>query len=222
MERHLAIIMAALILTSAYAAAAEKEQKGPIYIPGMGLLEIFKTDSPDEIAHMETVLRVPWMHELACKPPESGSNIWLVREGYPDAFLVPECAPGLGAKPGSEYSFPYVAQITFYYKTKEAGAYTFSVWHGRNTLTLTVGDFLVTNLSSDEPEARGICELKEGFNYVVLWLISNIAGGDSKNDPYFEIRVSPPGAKEAAVISRDMMFLKPTNIPRPWRGMLRR
>ncbi len=198
--------------------AAREEQKDSDYEPGVGLLEVFKTDSPDMISRLDPVLKVPWMHELACKPPDSGNNIWQIRDGYQDAFLVPECAYGLGARPGSKYSFPYVAQITFYYEAKEPGRSTFTVWHGRNDFTLTVGDFLIANLSPDQPTTRGICELKKGLNRVVLWLVSNIYSGDSKNDPYFEVKVLTPNSSVAVPVTRDMMFVKPGNLPRPWRG----
>ncbi len=213
----LAFILGAFIF-AASCVAAEEGQKGPHYAPGVGLLEVFKTESSDMISHMEPVLKVPWMHDLACKPPDSGDNIWQVRNGYPDAFLVPECAPGLGARPGSEYSFPYVAQITFYYEAKEPGRYTFTAWHGQNNFTLTIGDFLIANLSPDQPTAQGACELKQGLHRAVLWLVSNIYSGDSKNDPYFEVKVITPNASAAAPVKRDMMFVKTNELPGPWRG----
>ncbi|MCX5716195.1 MAG: hypothetical protein NTV07_04970 [Candidatus Omnitrophica bacterium] len=197
-------------------AISQEVQEGDEYEPGMGLLEIFKAGSPDKIPDISSVLTVPWMHELACKAPESGTNIWLVREGYPDAFLVPECAYGFGARPGSEYSFPYTAQITFYYYAREPGKYTFTVWHGRNNFTLSVGDFLIANLSPDRPSAQGICEFKKGFYRAVLWLVSNIYSGESKNDPYFEVKVLVPSASAAVPLTRNALFMKPSDLPGPW------
>jgi len=202
-----------LVFTPALPVFADSD-----YQQGMGMLEVFKTDSPDMISHLEPVLNVPWMHELACKPPDSGDNIWQIRSGYQDAFLVPECAPGLGARPGSEYSLPYVAQITFYFEAKEPGKYTFTVWHGRNDFMLVIGDFLVANISSGQPAARGICELKKGLHPVVLWLTSNMYSGDSKNDPYFEVKVLAPNTSVAVSVTRDMLFIKPASLPRPWRN----
>ena len=198
-------------------AAAQEEQKDLDYEQGVGLLEVFKTTSTDEIPRLEPVLKVPWMHPLTCKAPERGENIWQIRSECQDAFLVPECAYDLGARPGSKYSFPYVAQITFDYETKEPGRYTFIVWHDRNTFTLTIGDFLIANLSPDQPTGRGTCEFKKGFYHAVLWLVSDIYSGDSKNDPYFDVTVITPNASVAAPVTRDMLFVHPNNLPRPWR-----
>lgn len=209
--------MAALVLAAPLASAAE-EKKVPLYAPGVGLIEIFKTDSPDDITRMEPVLRVPWMHDLACKPPATGENIWLVRNDFSDAFLVPEVAPGLGATPGTEYSFPYVAQITFYYDAGEAGNYTFSVWHGRNAFTLTIGDFLIANLSPDQPTGQAMCELTQGFHRAVLWLVSNIYPGDLRHDPYFEVMVLAPKATAPVIVQREAMSVEASDLPRPWRG----
>ena len=218
MQKPKSVFILAALIFAVSCATAEEEQAGPYYAQGAALLEVFKTGSPDTIPHLEPVLTVPWMHELACKPPKSGDNIWQVRSGYSDAFLVPECAPGLGARPGSEYSFPYVAQITFYYEVKESGKYTFTVWHGRNDFMLTIGDFLIANLSPDQPTAQGMCELKQGLHRAVLWLISNIYSGDSKHDPYFEVKVLTPKASAAVPVARDTMFVKAGDLPGPWRG----
>lgn len=190
----------------------------PEYNPGAGLLEVFKADSPDMIPRLDPVLKVPWMHNLACKPPESGENIWLVRSGYPDAFVVPECAYNLGARPGTKYSFPYVAQITFYYEAKAPGEYTFTTWHGHNNFTLTIGDFLVANLPPGQAVMHGSCKLEKGLYRAVLWLVSDIYSGDLKNDPYFEVLVLAPNTKTAVPVTRDMLFVKSDDLPRPWGG----
>lgn len=215
---YLAVILTALILAVPWATAAEEQQAPPLYAPGVGLLEVYKTESPDMIPHMEPALKVPWMHDLVCKAPDKGDNIWQIRSGYQDAFLVPECAPGLGATPGSEYSLPYVAQITFYYEAKEPGNYIFSVWHGQNSLTLTIGDFLIANLSPQQPSAQGMCEFKQGFYRAVLWLVSDIYSGNLKKDPYFEVKVTAPNAPAAVIVSRSMIFVKADELPGPWRG----
>ena len=215
------ILIPALILTIFIAvsvSAGKEQEKSPdketgaqnkvIYEGGVALLEVFKADSIDQIPHLQPVITVPWMHDFACMAPAAGTNIWLVRDGYKDAFLVPELAYGLGARPGEEYSYPYVAQITFYYEAKESAKYTFSVWHGRNACVLTVGDFLITDLSPDEPTAKGACQLEKGFHRVVFWLISNINSGTAGNDPYFQVKVFPPGASEPIPVTRDMMFME--------------
>jgi hypothetical protein len=209
----LLVIALFLVFTLALPAFADSD-----YQQGMGLLEVFKTDSPDMIPHLEPALKVPWMHGLACKPPDSGDNIWLIRNGYQDTFLVPECAYSLGARPGSEYSLPYVAQITFSFEAKEPGKYTFTVWHGRNDFVLTAGDFLVANISPGQPNANGICEFKKGLQPAVIWLTSNMySGGNSKNDPYFEVKVLAPNSPAAVPVARDMLFVKSMSLPGPWR-----
>ena len=210
------VFAAAFSIFSGSSAAARDEQNGPDYQQGLGLLEVFKTDSPDMIPRLDPVLKVPWMHELVCKPPNTGTNIWLIRDGYKDAFLVPECAHELGARPGDKYSYPYVAQITFYYEAKESGKYTFTIWHGHNAFTLTVGDSLMANLSWEESNTRGVCELKKGFQRVILWLVSDMSGAESKNDPYFEVQVILPNTLAAVPVTREMMFVKPSALPRPW------
>lgn len=205
----LIFVMAALPVSGVSHAAAghaPAEKKPPRYTPGMGLLEVFKTDSLDDIQYKRPSLVVPWMHPLACKPPASGSNIWQVREEYPDAFLVPECAYGLGARPGSEYSFPYIARITFHYEAQKPGIYMFTVWHGHNDFKFTVGDFLIANLPAAEPSGQGSCELKQGLYSCVLLITSNIYSGTAKNDPYFEVKARIPGAPDAAAVTRGMLF----------------
>lgn len=200
------VIFGLLCLTPAASSAAADSHND--YQSGSAVLRVFKADSADAVSDQEPVFKMRWTRDLACVPPDSGGNIWLVAPDCPDAFLAPERAYGLGVRPGGVYSFPYVARFSFYYEAKAPGRHTFEVWHGHNTVKLIVADSLIADMQPDESQRKGICVLEKGFFPAELWIISNIYGGAAKNDPYFRVDVSAPGAAAAVPVTRGMLFVK--------------
>ena len=198
--------------------SAEKTEKQDkiIYEPGAALLEIFKAESLDNIPDLP-VIRTLWKRDLTCwGDRQDRENPWRINKSYFGAFLIPERAFELGAKPGYEFSAPYVAQFSFYYEAKESGKYSFTIMHSNNICELKIGDISVVNAQIGQPAAQGICKLEKGFHRVEFYLMSNIydsgswmAGADS----YFTVKVLSPNAFDAVPITKDMLLMKPAKIP---------
>ncbi|MEI8176504.1 MAG: hypothetical protein WCG78_06515 [Candidatus Omnitrophota bacterium] len=192
----------------------EKKRREDVYEPGGALLEVFKADSIDGIADLEPVITMAWLRSFACRSPETGANFWQLRKESPDAFLAPERVYALEeVKPGAEYTFPYVARLSFYLEVKDPGVYVFTLWHGRNTCEMIVADTLVAELAPERKSAEGRCTLVKGFQRVVFLLVSDIYSGPTKKDPYFQVLVRAPNAAGPVPVTRQMMFSKAGSMP---------
>lgn len=195
------------------AEKAEKQDK-IIYEPGAALLEIFKAESLDNIPDLP-VIRTLWKRDLSCwSDPYDRESPWRINKSYNDAFLIPERAYELGAKPGYEFTAPYVARFSFYYEAKESGKYSFTIMHSNNICELRIGSISVVEAHIGQPAAQGICKLEKGFHRVEFYLVSNIYTGRGFN-PYFTVKVLTPNAFDAQLITKDIMLMKSADSVKP-------
>ncbi len=102
--------------------AIRPDEAKTTYVPGGALLEVFKTDSIDNLPPIP-ITRAHWKRDLACS------------EGYVLPLQINEIGEGS----------PYVAKFVFYYEAKQPGMYGFTITHlaRSNGFRLTVGNVLI-------------------------------------------------------------------------------
>ena len=187
----------------------ESQETKTIYKPGAAALEIFKSDSLDNIPDLPFI-RTFWNRDLT----------------YFGGFLLPDRATEI-----SQGAY-YVARFSFYYHAKQPGKYGFSVQmtrrrmgpSARQTCKLTIGQIEVLRLTewtdNEQAVSQGVCELKEGFYRIEFSLFSRIDDSyqprydkeiDHKPrylDASFSVRILTPDAIDSVIIAKDMMLLK--------------
>jgi hypothetical protein len=185
----------------------ESQETKTVYKPGAAALEIFKSDSLDNIPNLP-LIRTFWNRDLT----------------YLGGFLLPDRATEIGQ---GAY---YVARFSFYYHAKQPGKYGFNVQMRRQysgmhqTCKLAIGRVEVLRLTEwpdkDEAVSQGICDLKEGFYTFEFSLFSRV---DDSYEPRYDkeinrtprrldasfcVRILTPDAIDAVPVTKDMMLLK--------------
>lgn len=226
---------------------AEQQSDNVVYTPGVALLEIFKTDSMNNLPAIP-ITRAYWKNDMACA----------------GGYLLPGQINEIGA--GS----PYVARFLFYYEAKQSGLYGFTIAHdSTNDFKLTVGDDVIASSGTasrgtgsfgagfaDANRTRPIpaaCSTQHGLPVVRAQLIGRYpqpaygGGGGGRNvivqgtanlekgfhrvefwlisraSPYgnaagFEVKIQCPGDFNAGRLTKNMMLLKADQLKTPQGG----
>jgi hypothetical protein len=216
----------------------EKQSDKVVYTPGAALLEVFKTDSMNNIPPIP-ITRAYWKNDLACN----------------GGYLLPGQINEIGE--GS----PYVARFLFYYEAKQSGMYGFTITHvSGNAFKLTVGNDVIASSErrpgsfgaglTDMNQGRvaqavynsqyglpvvrvqraraggeirgsvqqGTANLEKGFHRVEFWLASRAYRGGPSTDASFEVKVHPPDSFNPVPLTKNMMLLRADQVKVPQAG----
>jgi len=171
----------------AVAEGRSGQETKPTYEPGAALLEIFKANTIDNLPPLP-VTRAYWKRDLACS----------------EEYVLPDRIKDVGR------NSPYVAKFSFYYHAKEPGLYGFIValnsWSLQNqACKLRVSGVDVIDVGPAPNEVtQGVCNLDRGFHRLEFFFASTTRFGRSA----FEVKVLPPRAFDAVLLTKDMMLLK--------------
>jgi hypothetical protein len=174
----------------------EQIEDKSVFVPGAGLLEIFKFDPKQNQMGDLPVIRRLWKRDLA----------------YSGGFVAPDRWSDVG--PDADYG----ARFSFYYEVPQSGRYGFtfqkesqsqSGYAARSykAFRLRIGgtDIIKT---TEVPAGQGVADLAKGFHRVEFWLYDKTASILNAEGGNFQVKVLTPQALDAVPLTKDMMLLK--------------
>jgi len=169
---------------------ANQTENRRIYEPGAALLEIFKSDSIENIPALP-ITRTYWDRDLVC----TGN------------YVLPARIQDIGI------GTTYVAKFSFYYEAKQPGVYGFTLIRSSidSKYKLVVSGVAVVVMKERErvatSTAQGVCNLQRGFHRVEFLFLSRASKSRYGNNAGFQVKILPVGVFDAVPITKSMMLL---------------